>query len=81
MISLQILNVFCVLMALSYYEIDAFVLYYNDISILYPQKLSKLIKYFFLNMLILEEAYSSHECVNCIFLLYILNIIIDTGNK
>ncbi len=32
-------------------------------------------------MLILEEAYSSHECVNCIFLLYILNIILDTGNK
>ncbi len=32
-------------MALSYYEIDAFVLYYNDISILYPQKLFiKLIK-------------------------------------
>ncbi len=39
MISLQILNVFCVLMALSYYAIDTFVLYYNDISILHPQKL------------------------------------------
>ncbi len=37
MISLQILNLFFVLMALSYYEIDAFVLYYPDIFILHLQ--------------------------------------------
>ncbi len=32
-------------------------------------------------MLILEEAYSSHDVWTAFFLLYILNIILDTGNK